>query len=47
MKYKSIEEIKNSNLAQWEKDVMIENFKFKENLSDVGKLILELNGVKL
>jgi len=47
MKYKSKKEIMEANLAEWERKVILEQFEFEQNLSDIGKLILELNGVKL
>ena len=47
MKYKSKKEIMEANLSEWERKVILEQFEFEQNLSDIGKLILELNGVKL
>ena len=47
MKYKTKKEVMEANLDDWERKVILENLEFKKNLSEVGKLILELNGVKL
>lgn len=50
MKYKNKHEVmrdfKNGKLSKWEVDVILENLEFEKNLSDVGKIILDLNGVK-
>ena len=46
MKYKTKKEVMEANLADWEREVILENLEFEKNLSEIGKLILELNGVK-
>ena len=47
MEYKSIEEIKTANLADWEKEVMIKEFKFRQNLSEIGKIVFDKERQKL
>ena len=44
MKYKSRKEIMEANLADWERKVILENFEFEENLSEIGKLLFNKNG---
>lgn len=46
MKWKSKKEIEESNLADWEKKVILENFEFEENLSEIGKIVLEYSKLK-
>jgi hypothetical protein len=41
LKWKSKEEIEAANLADWEKEVILENFEFEQNLSELGKVVLE------
>lgn len=43
MKYKSKKEIMEANLADWEREVILENFEFEQNLSEIGKLIFNRN----
>ena len=43
MKYKSRAEIEAANLADWEREVILENFEFEQNLSEIGKLVLDYN----
>lgn len=30
-----------ANLADWERKVILENFEFEQNLSEIGKLLLK------
>lgn len=41
LKWKSKEEILSANLADWEKEVILENFEFEQNLSEIGKIVME------
>lgn len=41
MRYKSKEEIMSANLADWEKEVILENFEFEQNLSELGELVFK------
>ena len=42
MKYKSKQEIMDANLADWEREVILENFEFEQNLSKIGKLVFNM-----
>lgn len=46
MKWKSREEIEAANLADWEKKAILENFEFEQNLSEIGKIVLEYAELK-
>ncbi|MBR3208701.1 MAG: hypothetical protein IKF82_00375 [Bacilli bacterium] len=37
---------KNGKLAAWERDVILERIEFEENLSKIGKVILEYHDLK-
>ena len=46
MKWKSKEEILSANLADWEKEVILENFEFEQNLSEIAKVVREYVEIK-
>ena len=41
MKYKSKQEIMDANLADWERKVILENFEFEQNLSEIAKIVFD------